>query len=79
VEIGSGLTSIHLQVFYGCGNLNKITCYSTKAPSIANSTFTGVKPNGILYIPSGSDYSSWMGTGNYYLGKYNWTTQTIAS
>jgi hypothetical protein len=25
-------------------------------------------------VPSGSSgYDVWMGTGNYYLGKYNWT------
>ena len=26
----------------------------------------------VLYHPAGSDYSTWMQTGNYYLGKYDW-------
>lgn len=29
------------------------------------------------YDSSGSDYSRWMKTSNYYLGKYNWILQEI--
>jgi len=32
-----------------------------------------VKTNGTLHVPSGSDYSAWMSTSDFYLGKYNWT------
>jgi hypothetical protein len=33
-----------------------------------------VKTNGTLTVPTGSSgYDVWMGTGNYYLGKYHWT------
>jgi len=46
----------------------------TTAPAIQNSTFNGVKANGTLTVPQGSTgYDTWMSTGDYYLGKYNWT------
>jgi hypothetical protein len=51
-----------------------IISLATTAPFIQSSTFQGVKTNGTLTVPTGSSgYNTWMGTGNYYLGKYNWT------
>lgn len=51
-----------------------ITSLATTAPTIDSQTFYGIKANGVLYVPSGSSgYDVWMGTGNYYLGQYNWT------
>jgi hypothetical protein len=38
----------------------------------------GVKDNGTLYYPSGSDYSSWLSTGRYYLGYHKWVGQKIS-
>jgi hypothetical protein len=47
---------------------------ATTAPTIGSSTFYKVKTNGTLTVPTGSTgYDVWMGTGNYYLGKYSWT------
>ena len=43
-------------------------------PSINSNTFQNVKTKGTLYVPIGSSgYNVWMGTGNYYLGKYDWS------
>ncbi len=51
-----------------------ITSYRATAPTITNTSFQVVKTGGTLYVPSGSSgYNTWMGTGNYYLGKYSWT------
>ena len=72
--IGSGVTSIGDLAFYNCSSLTSITCNATTAPTIQSSTFLYVKTDGTLYVPIGSSgYDVWMGTGNYYLGKYNWT------
>ena len=74
VTIGSGVTSIGDYAFNNCTNLTSIVSNATTAPTIQNSTFNGVKANGTLTVPSGSTgYDVWMGTGNFYLGKYNWT------
>ena len=84
----SGLTSINIPdsvtvigngAFAGCKGLTSITCYATTAPSILSSTFIYVKQNGTLYVPAGSDYSSWMSTSSYYLGYYNWAIQEITT
>jgi hypothetical protein len=77
VTIGSGVTSIEADAFGGCSRLNSITCYATTAPTIKSYTFAGIKSNGVLYYPSGSDYSSWLATDSYYLGYFNWTGQEI--
>lgn len=72
--IGSGVTSIGNCAFQYCAELSSITCNATTAPTIRNDTFFEVKQNGTLYVPQGSSgYDVWMDTGNYYLGKYNWT------
>ena len=72
ITIGNSVTSIGVRAFNGCSSLNKITCFATTAPSIGSNTFSEIKQNGLLKVPAGSDYSSWMSTGDYYLGKYNW-------
>jgi hypothetical protein len=44
------------------------------APTIQSNTFQKVKTGGTLTVPAGSTgYDVWMGTGDYYLGKYSWT------
>jgi len=74
VTIGNGVTSIGDEAFYDCTNLTNITSLVTTAPTIQSQTFYNVKTNGTLTVPSGSSgYDVWMGTGDYYLGKYNWT------
>ena len=74
ISFGSGVTSIGNGVFYGCRVLNSIVSLATTAPTITDTTFRDVKTGGTLTVPQGSTgYNTWMGTGNYYLGKYNWT------
>ena len=77
VTIPDSVTTIKSLAFSSCSGLTSITCCATTAPSIAYNTFNDVSRGGTLYVPTGSDYSSWMSTGNYYLGKYNWTIQYI--
>ena len=72
--IGSGVTSIGNQAFYYCTSLTSIISNATTAPTIQNYTFRNVKTGGTLTVPQGSSgYDVWMGTGDYYLGKYGWT------
>ena len=74
VTIPDSVTSIGSNAFNNCSGLTSITSLAATAPTISNSTFHVVKTGGTLTVPSGSTgYDVWMGTGNYYLGKYNWT------
>ena len=79
VTIPAGVTSLNnYSVFSSCPNLETITCYATTAPTVRSGgqTFSyGIKENGVLRYPSGSDYSTWLSSDN--LGKYGWTGQTI--
>ena len=71
--IGNSVTSIGSYVFEYCSSLASIVSNATTAPTIQIRTFYGIKTGGTLTVPSGSSgYNVWMGTGNYYLGKYNW-------
>ena len=79
ITIGNSVTSIGKDVFYNCNKLSEITCSAITAPSIDTYTFREIKSNGILRVPAGSDYSSWVSTDYYYLGSYKWTTEEIQS
>lgn len=74
VTIPDSVTSISGYAFYNCTGLTSVRSLAMAAPKIKNSTFQNVKTSGILTVPIGSSgYDVWMGTGDYYLGKYNWT------
>ena len=73
VTIGTSITSIGNYAFSNCSGLTSITSLAITAPTITASTFQDIKTNGTLHVPTGSNYSTWMSTSNYYLGKYNWT------
>lgn len=74
VTIPDSVTSISSVAFAHCSSLTSITSLAVIAPTIERSTFREVKTGGTLRVPSGSTgYDVWMGTGDYYLGKYNWT------
>ena len=86
VNIGSGVTTIYSNAFKHCSGLNEITCNAITAPEVYYDTFKDVKEGGVLKVPAGSDYSTWMSTddqnNNYghnsgYLSEYNWTIEYI--
>ena len=66
VTFGSGLTSVGISsgftfsIFTGCTSLREITCLAQTAPTLLKKSIQGVeKNNGVLYVPQGSDYSTW--------------------
>lgn len=59
VTIGSGVTSIGNAAFDGCIRLTEITCLATTAPTLNGDVFVNLPTQGTLYIPNGSDYSTW--------------------
>ena len=74
VTIPNSVTTIGITAFGSCSSLTSITSMAATAPTIHNTAFFNIKARGTLTVPSGSTgYDVWMGTGNYYLGKYNWT------
>ena len=77
ITIPDSVTSIEGGGLNSCSSLNEITCLATTAPKITKNTFYGVKSSGILKVPAGSNYRSWMSKENYYLGKYNWHIEEI--
>jgi uncharacterized lipoprotein YehR (DUF1307 family) len=73
-EFKEETVSISQRCFENCKSINSITSLAVKAPKIEGSTFITINTGGTLYVPQGSTgYDVWMGTGNYYLGKYGWT------
>ena len=60
VTIGSGVTSIGYGAFYNCTSLTELTCYATTAPTLDSFVFRYMPTNGVLRVPSGSNYSSWL-------------------
>ena len=66
VTFGSGLTSVgssggfSFSIFTGCTSLREITCLAPTAPTLLKKSIQGIeKNNGTLYVPKGSDYSTW--------------------
>ena len=67
VTIGSGVTSVGTNSFFmaysifdGCTSLNSITCLAPTAPTLLTKSIQGIENNnGVLYVPQGSDYSTW--------------------
>ena len=74
ITIPNGVTTIGNYAFRNCTSLESITCNATVAPTVAASTFQGIKQYGSLHYPAGSDYSSWLSTSSYYLGYYYWNS-----
>jgi hypothetical protein len=46
--------------FNTCSNLSSITCRALTAPEIEYYSFVNLPSSGILHVPTGSDYSSWL-------------------
>jgi hypothetical protein len=77
IVIPNSVTYISYRVFHNCSSLNEITCLAPTAPGIESGAFYEVKEGGVLKVPEGSDYSTWMSTSNNHLGNYNWTVEYI--
>ena len=73
IVIPDSVTSIGNYAFEACSSLSEITCNAITAPTIDYTTFQMVKEGGVLKVPVGSDYSSWMNQ----LNGYNWTIEYI--
>lgn len=62
IDIPSGVRNIYRDAFQECRSLSSITSNAMTAPYIEESTFQGVKAEGTLTVPSGSQgYCNWMG------------------
>ena len=61
IILPQSLESIGSYAFSNCVNLTEIQSNAFEAPSIGNFPFSGIANNGVLRVPMGSDYSSWLG------------------
>ena len=72
VVLGSGMTQINIQCFKNTSSLTSITCLATTAPTLGNNVFQNIASDGTLYVPTGSDYSTWVAA-----LPVNWTVSYI--
>ena len=77
VVIPNSVTTIGNLAFISCSGLTEIVCHAPTAPTINNGVFKNVKTGGVLKVPAGSDYSTWMSEDEGYFGYYNWTIEYI--
>lgn len=78
IVLGSNIKQIGRYLIDTSTNiLESITCKAVEAPTISMYTFSQINEGGVLRVPDKTKYSSWMSTGSYYLGKYNWTIENI--
>lgn len=60
VVIGENVWSIGYKAFYANHNLSSIRSKNIYTPDLGSMVFDQVASTGTLYVPTGSDYSSWM-------------------
>jgi hypothetical protein len=74
IILPSTVTNISQGAFAECKKLKTIICNAETPPKLADMALRDMSRNGTLYIPYGSDYSTWYETGSSYsLKNYNWT------
>ena len=71
LTIPENVTTFYVSAIGNCTSLDSIICKGKTPPSIVYGVFENIKPNGILYYPSGSDYSKWLEED--FLGGFGWT------
>ena len=68
ITLGNGVTKVGTStmailaqpVFSGCTSLTEIVSLATTAPTLTSKALNGIQNNGgVLFVPRGSDYSSW--------------------
>lgn len=78
--LGKGLKDIGYYTFQYCPKLVEIYCLADPALSISgDKPFQGVAENGTLYVPKGTDYTSWLSNEYGYLGYCNWKISEITT
>jgi hypothetical protein len=77
IILGKNVSNIDNFITLYCSKLKKIVCKAITAPTVEYRTFQDIASNGILEYPSGSDYSTWLSTDEYYLGYYGWTGMSV--
>ena len=81
ITFGNTLRTIGSNAFQNCRALNEIISLSEIVPEIQSTTFYKIGLNGTLKILNTVDirnYSTWLSSGDYYLGKYGWTSHAIS-
>ena len=71
ISLPPNITTIGDGGFKYCTNLKAITSQAAVAPTLGTDVFKDMPDNGILTVPAGADYSTWMSNDN--LGGKNWT------
>ena len=59
VTIPNSVTSIYDWAFGNCSSLSSVICLAENAPSLDTNVFSGTPNTKTLFVPCGSDYSSW--------------------
>ena len=54
VVIEEGVKTIGDNAFYGCTDIQSITCYAVEPPTCGTDAFGGIDPSGLLSVPEGS-------------------------
>ena len=74
INIPDSVTFIGNDAFSGCSGLSELICNANTAPELGGIyVFRNISSKGVLKVPAGSDYSSWMN----YLNEYNWTIEYL--
>lgn len=73
VEFPDTLQSLGEYALSECRSLKNITVKAIVAPAVTGTTFRYIGEDGVLKIPTGSDYSTWMDK----LSAYGWTSNNI--
>lgn len=60
ITLHSNVKRLGDYAFQMCSSMSEITCLAQQAPAIASTTFANLPEQGVLTVPEGSDYSTWL-------------------